>query len=166
LPALTLSFVCCSDTSRVSFANQVNEAIARSSASEEGLCDSQSDEDVDDWLAINANDFDDMLEQTMAKGRGANTKRMDVAMADSQTDVDGDGLASGAGEEERAQQQASRLQDLAKKVGDFVEGKGDLEGARFTECVLIVPNKITSMLTNMAHLTVTLLPIRMTRITQ
>lgn len=36
-------------------------------------------------------------------------------------------------EEKMAQDQAARLQELAKKVEGFVEGKGDLEGARFEE---------------------------------
>lgn len=36
-------------------------------------------------------------------------------------------------EDRYAQEQASKLQELAKKVEGFVEGKGDLEGARFDE---------------------------------
>jgi hypothetical protein len=36
-------------------------------------------------------------------------------------------------EDRAAQEQAAKLQSLAKKVEDFVEGEGDLEGARFAE---------------------------------
>lgn len=36
-------------------------------------------------------------------------------------------------EEHLASEQASRLKDLAAKVEGFVEGEGDLEGARFVE---------------------------------
>jgi hypothetical protein len=44
------------------------------------------------------------------------------------------GEQSGEDAEDRyTQQQAARLQELAKKVEGFVEGQGDLEGARFEE---------------------------------
>lgn len=36
-------------------------------------------------------------------------------------------------EDQLAQEQATRLRDLAQKVEEFVEGKGDLEGAIFSE---------------------------------
>ena len=36
-------------------------------------------------------------------------------------------------EDDVAAKQASRLQDLASKVEKFVEGEGDVEGARFEE---------------------------------
>ncbi len=36
-------------------------------------------------------------------------------------------------EDRIAKAQAARLQDLAKKVEQFVEGEGDVEGARFAE---------------------------------
>ena len=43
------------------------------------------------------------------------------------------GDASTDQEDQMAQEQAARLRNLAQKVGDFVEGKGDLEGAIFSE---------------------------------
>lgn len=62
-----------------------------------------------------------MLENTM----GQKPRSAENAM-----DVDEDDLA----EEDRvAQQQTAKLQEMAKKVEDFVEGKGDLEGATFEE---------------------------------
>jgi len=36
-------------------------------------------------------------------------------------------------EDRMASEQASRLKDLANKVEQFVEGEGDMEGARFEE---------------------------------
>lgn len=82
------------------------------------------EEDPDDWLNVDAADFDAMLEKTAGgskgKGKGTATDRMDVD-------------ASGDEEERVAKAQAARLKDLAKQVEDFVEGEGDLEGARFAE---------------------------------
>ena len=40
---------------------------------------------------------------------------------------------AGSDEEELANEQATRMKSLAQKVEEFVEGEGDLEGARFTE---------------------------------
>ena len=55
-----------------------------------------------------------------SKGKGKATDAMDV-------DVPEDD------EDRVAKAQAERLRDLAKKVEQFVEGEGDLEGARFAE---------------------------------
>jgi len=75
-------------------------------------------EDSDDWMNVDAANFDDMLEQTRPQ------PQVEVMNVDS----------SGDGAEERvAKEQASRLQDLATKVQNFVEGEGDVEGAMFEE---------------------------------
>ena len=55
-----------------------------------------------------------------SKGKGKATDTMDV-------DVPEDD------EDRIAKAQAERLRDLAKKVEQFVEGEGDLEGPRFAE---------------------------------
>lgn len=48
--------------------------------------------------------------------------------------MDVDKLETGKTMEDRlAKEQASRLQDLAQKVENFVEGEGDIEGATFEE---------------------------------
>jgi hypothetical protein len=81
------------------------------------------EEDSDDWLNIDAQNFDDMLQKTMGTSRNIVQDTMDV-----------DKPEDGETEEDRiAKEQASRLQDLAQKVEDFVEGEGDVEGAKFEE---------------------------------
>lgn len=47
--------------------------------------------------------------------------------------VDAADDTAAAQEDKLANDQATRLQDLAKKVEQFVGGKGDLEGAKFEE---------------------------------
>ena len=75
-----------------------------------------SEEEPDDWLDIDAENFDSML-QNMAPGQSDGTEAMDVDHK----------------EERLAQDQASKLKSLARKVEEFVEGEGDLEGARLEE---------------------------------
>ncbi|KAF7306610.1 hypothetical protein MIND_00452400 [Mycena indigotica] len=99
------------DSSRPSFAVRVTEAISRATAPIPTTL--QVDEDSDDWLNIDANDFENMLERTM----GTNSSN---AM-----DVDP--------EDQLASDQASRLKNLANKVEAFVDGKGDLNGALFDD---------------------------------
>lgn len=78
-------------------------------------------EDSEDWLNIDAQDFDDMLERTM----GTATKQAQLeAMDTDEPGTEGDRIAS---------EQAARLQDLAQKVENFVERDGDIEGAKFDE---------------------------------
>nr|GAT49701.1 predicted protein [Mycena chlorophos] len=103
------------DASRPSFAASVREAIARS---KDVLPSIPPEEDSDDWLNINANDFDNMLETTMG-----NKSRSVDAM-----DVD-----PTAEEDQMASEQATRLKSLATKVEAFVDGEGDLEGALFSD---------------------------------
>ncbi|KAI0768553.1 SGT1-domain-containing protein [Trametes elegans] len=107
------------DASRPSFATVVQGALGEYT-DDRGL--PSGEEDSDDWLNVDAADFDAMLEKTAGdkKGKGKATEAMDV---DSPED-----------EEERvAKAQAARLKDLAQKVEEFVEGEGDVEGARFAD---------------------------------
>ena len=76
------------------------------------------EEEPDDWLDIDAGNLDNML-QNMAPGGSTGITAMDVDQK----------------EEDLAQDQASKLKSLAQKVEEFVEGQGDLEGARFEEYV-------------------------------
>jgi hypothetical protein len=69
-------------------------------------------------MNVDATDFDNMLERTRSRPQ---PEAMDV---DSSGDV---------AEERVAKEQAFRLQDLATKVQQFVEGEGDLTGAKFEE---------------------------------
>ncbi|KAI0274784.1 SGT1 protein-domain-containing protein [Gloeopeniophorella convolvens] len=107
------------DASRPSFAYQVNAALANAG----DLEPSQDDEDSDDWLNVNAEDFDDFLQQKMAQG---------AQSADNATDVDRSPQPEN--EEDRiANAQVAKLRDLASKVDAFVAGQGDVEGAMFEE---------------------------------
>jgi hypothetical protein len=80
------------------------------------------EEDDESWLTIDAQDFDAKLEKTLGR---ANKESLDDAM-----DVDSPEISE---EDRMANEQASRLKDLASKVEKFVEGEGDIEGARFEE---------------------------------
>lgn len=86
----------------------------------------QLEEDADDWLNIDAKDFENMLQRSMSiSGNKVDSDAMDV-------DNPGNGESP---EDHLASEQASQLRELAAKVEDFIEGEGDLEGARFDECV-------------------------------
>lgn len=103
-----------------------NTAILK--ASDDALQPSLStDEDSDDWLNVDAEEFDTMLQQKLGKPSDkANQSNSDAMEVDKPDDV----LAE---EDERTKDQANRLNDLAKKVENFLEGKGDVEGAKFEE---------------------------------
>ena len=109
-----------SDTSRTSFASQVDAAVAKVTELPESL---DQGEESDEWLNIDAENFDQMLENGLTKGK---VKARQHANA---MDVDGDETA----ENSLASEQAKRLKDLANKVEDFIEGEGDIEGAIFEE---------------------------------
>ncbi|KAH7340297.1 SGT1 protein-domain-containing protein [Rhizoctonia solani] len=101
------------DTLRPSFAAQVEEAVKLSS---EHPSSSSDEEDSTEWLQIDESTFDGMLKQKFSRK---------------------DAKQPGEDDEDRyAQEQATRLQELAKKVEGFVEGEGDLEGARFEDDIL------------------------------
>ncbi|OCH96667.1 SGT1-domain-containing protein [Obba rivulosa] len=114
------------DATRPSFAIAVNAAISR--ASDEVLQESaQEEEDPDDWLSVNAEDFDAMLEKNMG-GKGKASELSSDAM-----DVDVTAANTKTEEDRVAEEQAARLKNLAKRVEEFVEGEGDVEGARFAD---------------------------------
>ncbi|KAF8845344.1 SGT1-domain-containing protein [Paxillus ammoniavirescens] len=109
------------DASRPSFAALFNTALSRAP---EVLPDSGATqaEDSDEWMNIDAADFENVLKSTM-HGPGSNMEAQAM-------DVD----PAGGGEEDRlAQEQTEKLRGLAAKVERFVEGEGDVEGARFED---------------------------------
>lgn len=69
-------------------------------------------------MNVDAANFDDMLERTrsqpQSQGMNVDSTRIDV-------------------EEMVTEEQTNKLQDFAAKVQKFVEGEGDVEGARFEE---------------------------------
>ncbi|TBU34976.1 SGT1 protein-domain-containing protein [Dichomitus squalens] len=109
------------DASRPSFATAIQAAVSQYT---DDRALPQQEEDLDDWLNVDAADFDAMLEKTMHGDKGKGEERASNAMdIDTQED-----------EEDRiAKMQATRLRDLAQKVEHFVEGQGDVEGARFAD---------------------------------
>lgn len=84
-------------------------------------------EESEEWLNVKAEDFDDMLNQKFGKST-QDTNKSSMMSVDGSADKD---IAEQ--EEHLTKVQTSRLQDLAKKVEDFVEGEGDLSGAVFPE---------------------------------
>jgi hypothetical protein len=115
-------------TTRPPFAAQVNKAVIKAP----GEVTDQPDEleDPDDWLNIDAADLDSFLAQKMKTGKDKPDGAMDVDLAGLEADNED------TGKDMLAKEQAARLQDLAKRVEKFLGGKGDVEGAKFEECVL------------------------------
>lgn len=108
-----IEFRSTADATRPSFAAQTEEAIG---SSPELPHSQNAEEDSSEWLQIDESTFDGMLKQKFGRN-----------MEDQ----------SGPDAEDRyAQEQATKLQELAKKVEGFVEAKGELEGARFEDDIL------------------------------
>lgn len=107
----------CSDVSRISFAEEVDTALAKFLEAPHTI--SEGEEDSEEWLHIDAKDFDDMLQRTYGK-KEDKAESMNFG-------------ATSTAEEDATQRQANRLMELASKVESFVEGEGDMEGVRFGE---------------------------------
>ncbi|KAF8922270.1 SGT1 protein-domain-containing protein [Mucidula mucida] len=107
------------DHTRQSFASAVTSAICQAPESVLYV----GNEDDDGWLAIDAEDFDDLLQKSVGRGSGDTPDR-------DKMDVDG---STETAEAKLASEQATRLQELASKVEQFVEGEGDMTGAIFED---------------------------------
>ncbi|KAI0935983.1 hypothetical protein AcV5_004245 [Taiwanofungus camphoratus] len=110
------------DATRPSFVAAVQRAVLRAG---NGPISPDQEEDSDEWLNVNADDFDSMLEKNYA---GQYTTK-----PNSSSDAMNIDKSEETQEDRLAKDQASRLQNLAKKVEEFVEGEGDIEGARFAD---------------------------------
>ncbi len=66
-----------------------------------------------------------MLEETLGK------KKLNIQLDTSAVNVE----STESAEDKLVSEQAKQFKDLANKVESFVEGEGDIEGARFEECV-------------------------------
>ncbi|KAJ7169523.1 SGT1 protein-domain-containing protein [Mycena filopes] len=106
------------DFTRPSFASLVTAAISQTPV--DALPSTNVEEDSDQWLNVDAKEFENMLETTMGTSR-----RQDAIEVDPNEEE--------SAEDRLASEQASRLQNLASKVEEFVEGEGDLDGARFDD---------------------------------
>lgn len=97
---------------------EVNLAISQ--AKDDAVVSTRA-EDSDSWLDVDVTTLDTMLEQTLQVKPPPPSEAMPVDPPDENT------------EDDVTRQQTAKLQEMAKKVEAFVEGKGDLEGARFDE---------------------------------
>ncbi|KZT74872.1 hypothetical protein DAEQUDRAFT_659111 [Daedalea quercina L-15889] len=105
------------DATRPSFANAVNAALSRAG---DVPIPTSGEEDSDDWLNVDTEMLDSMLEQNFGTNQSLNAMDVDEA-------------ASQSAEDRAAKQQAARLHEFTKKVEEFVEGEGDVEGAEFAD---------------------------------
>ena len=104
-----------SDATRRPFSSLVNDAISRAQSQSETLV--PLEEDSDDWLNVDADMLDGILTGAQrATDEAGRTEDKEILSEDT-----------------IAQAQAERLKGLAEKVEKFVEGQGDVEGARFDE---------------------------------
>lgn len=104
------------DATRDSFAALFNSALSTAPEYLTELPDET--EDSDDWMNVDAANFDDMLERTRSQSQ---SQGMNV----DSTSVDVEEMVT--------EEQTNKLQDFAAKVQKFVEGEGDVEGARFED---------------------------------
>lgn len=88
------------------------------------LPDVPDQEDSDEWLNIDAQDFDEMLEKATRSSKAETQKSIDPMDVEEPKAEAEDRLASA---------QAIKLKELAAQVEQFVEGDADIEGARFEE---------------------------------
>lgn len=94
-------------------------------------------EEPDEWLQIDSNDFEALLQSrngatVVERGATAPSEHVDAMdLHDQSAPSASDPLADR--EDARAQEHAKRLQGLADQVEKFVDGEGELEGARFEE---------------------------------
>lgn len=120
IPLIIRSTFSSSGASRPSFSSQINMAISQVST----LPDVPDQEDSDEWLNIDAQDFDEMLEKATRSSKAETQKSIDPMDVEEPKAEAEDRLASA---------QAIKLKELAAQVEQFVEGDADIEGARFEE---------------------------------
>jgi len=111
------------DATRPSFAVLVATAIAQTDNA--SISVDISEEDSDNWLNVDGEQFENTLEKTM----GLPTPKIQLDTESMDVDKEQDEFP----EDRVAAEQATRLKDLASKVEEFVEGEGDIEGARFED---------------------------------
>ncbi|KAF5384722.1 hypothetical protein D9757_006218 [Collybiopsis confluens] len=99
-------------SARPSFTTLVNSAI---SLVPDDFTPPNVNEDSDDWLNIDADNFEDSFQQNQSKLGDAMDVDRNPAQPAASTDA------------------SSQLRDLASRVEEFIEGEGDVEGARFAD---------------------------------
>ncbi|GAA5959919.1 hypothetical protein JCM8115_004905 [Rhodotorula mucilaginosa] len=146
----------------LSFAQRVDDAVARARATPSPLANRITDsaslsaadatklEDSEEWLSLDEQGLEDILSaRSSRKTAGAMLGDSDLEDSDDDDDVDddedeeggGDGMQGVEGgrtahekaEEKKARKAAKRLEAMAGKVHDFVEGRGAVSGALFDD---------------------------------
>ncbi|KZP00895.1 hypothetical protein CALVIDRAFT_533227 [Calocera viscosa TUFC12733] len=137
------------NATRPSFASLVETALAGPLLEEEALEVSPgAKEDDEAWLNVGPEELEGLLERasgnpTAGKGsapqdpRGSAPEnggaRITELTEDKEADVDMD---MDAEEERVASREAERLREMARRVEEFVDGEGDVEGATFPDDIL------------------------------
>lgn len=150
----------------LSFAQRVDDAVARARANPSPLpnritdpaslsaADAAKLEDSEEWLSLDEQGLEDILSaRSSRKTPGAMLGDSDLEDSDDDDDDEDDEEEAGEGgegmqgveggrsaqekaEEKKARKAAKRLEAMAGKVQDFVEGRGAVSGALFDEYVL------------------------------
>ena len=107
----------CSSAQRPSFASQVDAAVVAAANIPRSTYEVNelTREDSEDWLTVDPDELDGMMMRASGRDRAERPAEGSVKAMDLDDT------------------HAQALSDLAAKVGKFVEGEGDIEGARFNE---------------------------------
>lgn len=95
-------------------------------------------EDDEDWLALDEEGFEEML-RSRGPGAGGLEHELDDSDDEDGDDESEDGMegiegeAAEMAEQRKAERLAKRMQEMAGKVEEFVEGRGGVDGAEFDE---------------------------------
>ncbi|KAF8527912.1 SGT1 protein-domain-containing protein [Hysterangium stoloniferum] len=117
------------DANRSSFATLVTSAIfdAQKHLDSGSTPDFASqEEDSDEWLSVTKSMMENMLSETS----------QELPPKPDDMDVDEGNATREMASEQQTMAQAKQLRGLAEKVGKFIEGEGDVEGATFEDDLL------------------------------
>ncbi|GAA5826266.1 hypothetical protein JCM11251_007231 [Rhodosporidiobolus azoricus] len=143
----------------LSFAQRVDDAIARARsatapplsdrltrpASNLAASDLQKLEDSEEWMALDEQGLEELLaSREGGRGKGGFGGLGDSDLEDSSDEGEGEDESAGGGEvgagaegskeeQKRAKKAAKRLEDMAARVEEFVEGRGAVQGAVFDD---------------------------------
>lgn len=133
------------NSSSISFAQRVDEAISRARSSRFSRiltplspAAALALEDSQDWLSFDESGFEEMLKQ---RGPGAgglgDLEEEDSETSDEESEMEGVEGEEEKREERKARRVAEKLGGMASKVEEFVQGRGAVDGAEFSEWVLV-----------------------------
>ena len=115
-----------SNANRPSFAFLVNSAISQAQIQRGNEGPSPllgGEEDPDEWLLVDESMVDNMLTRAQMTAGASGEASMDIESEGSMEAL----------EAKQAAEHADHFRNLAEKVGKFVEGHGNIEGATFDE---------------------------------